>query len=282
MAAASTGERVASPTKGQVDVHGMTHPGKVRVQNEDHFLIASMEKALRVEETSIPEGMLKGLVNASHSFLFCVADGVGGLSGGDRASEAAVRSVARYVNDATRCYYNVPPSEEQRLLDELRAAVLRAHTVLREEEAGTATTLTMAFVAWPRAFIVHVGDSRGYRLRDGRLEQLTTDQTIAQAMVDAGVMSAAEADATQWKHVLASALGSDEATPACFLTDCQWNDVMLLCTDGLTKHVTEQQIGEVLANAEDAESACRRLVELALAGGGRDNVTVVVAHTLTS
>ena len=276
---ATTGEQTAvAPTRAQVDVHGMTHAGRVRVQNEDHFLVASMEKALRVEETSIPETMLKGLVNASHSFLFCVADGVGGLAGGDRASEAAVRAVARYVNDATRCYYNVPPSEEQRLLDELRTAVLRAHTVLREEEAGTATTLTMAFVAWPRAFIVHVGDSRGYRLRGGRLEQLTTDQTIAQAMVDAGVMSSAEADATQWKHVLASALGSDEATPACFLTDCQWDDVMLLCTDGLTKHVEFDEIAAALAVPRPAAETCRALVDLALERGGTDNITVIVGR----
>ena len=281
MTAASTGEHQAAPTQAEVDVHGMTHPGKVRVQNEDHFLIASMEKALRVEEASIPESMLKGLVNASHSYLFCVADGVGGLAGGDRASEAAVRAVARYVNDATRCYYNVPPSEEQRLLDELRTAVLRAHAVLREEEAGTATTLTMAFVAWPRAFVVHVGDSRAYRLRDGRLEQLTTDQTIAQAMVDAGVMSPAEADATQWKHVLASALGSDEATPACFLTDCHRQDIMLLCTDGLTKHVQADEIAAELAIARSAAETCQALVDRALERGGTDNITVIVGRLRT-
>lgn len=266
------------PRRTQVDVFGLTDAGRVRAVNEDHFLVATLHKTLQIEHTSLPAEPLASLTSDSHGYLFLVADGVGGLAGGDRASEAALRAVARYVTDATRCYYHIAAAEEERLLDELRRSVLRAHAMLKEEEAGTATTLTMVFIAWPRAYLVHVGDSRCYRLRDGQLERLTTDQTLAQALIDAGAMSQEQADRTEWKHVLASALGGEEATPATFMADCQWDDVMLLCTDGLTKHVADDEIAAILREPRSAEATCRALVDLALERGGTDNVTVVVGR----
>jgi protein phosphatase len=266
------------PRRSNVDVFGVTHPGRVRAANEDHYLVASLHKMLQVERTSLPAEQVADFTSGSRGYLFLVADGVGGLAGGDRASGAAVRTVARYVATATSCYYDIGPSNEQELLAELRKTVLDAHGELLEQEQGTATTLTMVFIAWPRAYLVHVGDSRCYRLRDGRLELLTTDQTLAQAMVDAGVMTAADADRTEWKHILASALGSQEATPATFMTDCRWDDVMLLCTDGLTKHVTDEEIAGALRREQTSEQTCQGLVDLALERGGSDNVTVIVGR----
>lgn len=266
------------PTRSNIDIFGTTHPGRVRAANEDHFLVASLHKMLQVELTSLPQEQLDGFTSDSRGYVFLVADGVGGLVGGDRASGAALRAVARYVAGATRCYYHVAPGDEALLLDELRRAVMDAHTVLLEQESGTATTLTMVFIAWPRAYVVHVGDSRCYRLRDGQLQQVTTDQTIAQALVDSGVMTAADADRTEWKHILSSALGSQEATPATFMTDCQWEDVMLLCTDGLTKHVTDAEIEAALQRDQTSEQTCRELEALALERGGTDNVTLVVGR----
>ena len=266
------------PTRSNIDIFGTTHPGRVRAANEDHFLVASLHKMLHVEATSLPVDQLDGLVSQSHGYVFLVADGVGGLVGGDRASGSALRAVARYVTGATRCYYHVAPGDENLLLDELRTAVMEAHAVLLEQESGTATTLTMVFIAWPRAYVVHVGDSRCYRLRGGELQQVTTDQTIAQALVDSGVMSRADAERTEWKHILSSALGSQEATPATFMTDCQWEDVMLLCTDGLTKHVSDDEIAAALKRDQTSEQTCRELEALALERGGTDNVTLVVGR----
>jgi protein phosphatase len=266
------------PTRANVDVFGLTHTGRVRAANEDHYLVATLHKTLQVERSSLPPDQLRTFSSGTRGYLFLVADGVGGLAGGDRASGAAVRTVARYVTTATHCYYDVAPGSEEMLLDELRRAVLDAHGVLLDQEAGTATTLTMVFIAWPRAYLVHVGDSRCYRLRDGRLELLTTDQTLAQALVDSGVMSADEAAKTQWKHVLSSALGGQEAMPVTFMTDCQWDDVMLLCTDGLTKHVTDDEIADALRREQTSEETCNGLVSLALERGGTDNVTVVVGR----
>ena len=269
------------PTRANVDIFGLTHVGKVREANEDHYLVASLHKMLQVERTSLPADQIASFTSGSRGYLFLVADGVGGLAGGDRASGAAVHSVARYVTSATACWYDVSQDAEGQLLPELQKAVLGAHDVLLEQESGTATTLTMVFITWPRAYVVHVGDSRCYRLRDGQLELLTTDQTIAQAMVDAGVMTQADADRTEWKHVLASALGGQEATPATFMTDCRWQDVMLLCTDGLTKHVTDDEIGAALKKEQTSEETCNALLGLALERGGTDNVTVVCGRLRT-
>ena len=164
----------------------------------------------------------------------------------------------------------------------LRDAVLVAHRALlamtAEEGRDTASTLTMFASFWPRAFVVHVGDSRVYRYRDGVLDRLTTDQTFAQMMVQAGALTPAGAEKSQLKHVLWSALGSQEAVPEVLVTDVSRRGVIMLCTDGLTTHVTDDEIKEHLARCTSAETCCRSLVDLALARGGKDNVTVVVAR----
>ena len=136
-------------------------------------------------------------------------------------------------------------------------------------------------VVWPRAFIVHVGDSRAYQLRAGKLQQLTRDQTVGAYLMQEHAMSEQQAERGGFNNVLASAVGARDMVPAVSGVELERGDVLLLCTDGLTKHVSEEQISEVLRSEHDAESSCRKLVDLALAGGGRDNVTVVVAHTLT-
>jgi protein phosphatase len=141
-----------------------------------------------------------------------------------------------------------------------------------------ATTLTMVTIYWPRAYVIHVGDSRAYRLRKGVLTQVTKDQTMAQAMVDAGALTQAAAEQSRLKHVLWSALGGKEALPEVTMLDCEWEDVMLLCSDGLTKHVSDDEIRDHLLRGESAEVSCHALVDLALSRGGSDNVTVVIGR----
>jgi protein phosphatase len=134
----------------------------------------------------------------------------------------------------------------------------------------------MAVVIWPRVFLVHVGDSRAYRLRDGELTQLTTDQTMAQQMIDSGEWTRATADASPLKHVLVSALGSSRVDPQIRTLPIERRDVMLLCTDGLTKHVSDDEIREHLLQPRPSETVCHSLIDLALKRGGEDNVTVVM------
>ncbi len=271
------------PHQSDIDVHGQTHRGLVRTENQDHFLIASMEKALRVVTTSLDPGAFNTLTGGSRGYLFCVADGVGS-GDGRRASSTALRAIVQHVTAFANLYAHFDHAEEERFASELRAGVLHGHEVLRQQleadgqKSGLATTLTMVAVLWPHAFLVHVGDSRCYRLRDGRLELLTRDQTLAEALKDDGALTQPEADRSPLKHVLVSALGSTEATPQTSVQECRWEDVMLLCTDGLTKHVSDEEIAAALAGLTDAEQACRDLVALALERGGSDNVTVVIGR----
>ncbi|HXW97699.1 MAG TPA: hypothetical protein VEI47_08945, partial [Gemmatimonadales bacterium] len=114
------------------------------------------------------------------------------------------------------------------------------------------------------------------RLRDGRLELFSKDQTMAQAMVDAGALSPDQAAHSRLNHVLYSALGGTRAEPYTAVTDVRWDDRMLLCTDGVTKHVNEQEIRDALARSTSAEATARELLQLALDRGGSDNTTLVV------
>ena len=161
--------------------------------------------------------------------------------------------------------------------------MIKAHQTLLGAEAGGsdhgATTLTMYAAFWPFAFVLHVGDSRLYRYRDGVFERLTTDQTLAQIMVDSGAMTADAAEHSPLKHVLWSAVGSTEILPEGVVTDCTRRGVVLLCTDGLTKHVSDAEIASHMSRHAPTKRTCQALIDLALSRGGSDNVTVVMGRT---
>ncbi|HEY2852359.1 MAG TPA: protein phosphatase 2C domain-containing protein [Gemmatimonadaceae bacterium] len=269
------------PTVAEVDVFGLTHPGLVRRTNADHFLVASLHRTLHVHATSLG-GDLGPQETESRGFLLLVADGVGGLAGASEGSAKAVTSVAQHLLHATELCSEIAGENESTAVANLRDAVIEAHRTLlasSDEEGQTqASTLTMFASFWPRAFVIHVGDSRAYRYRDGVLERLTTDQTFAQMMVQAGALTPAGAEASHLKHVLWSALGSQEAVPEVLVTDVTRRGVVMLCTDGLTNHVNDDEIREHLATCRSAEACCRSLVNLALERGGQDNVTVVIAR----
>lgn len=272
------------PTRDSIDVFGLSEVGQVRTENQDHFLIASLHKTMNVIQTSLPDDAMGELTSPSRGYVFLVADGVGGMPGGREASRTALNAIVDYVLRAMDLYVQLDPDVEPEFLAELQRSVELSHEAVREagesddERLGMATTLTMVCIRWPRGYLVHVGDSRCYRLRDGILELLTKDQTMAQAMVDAGALSPDQAEQSGLKHVLYSAIGATRADPFTLTTDVRWDDVMLLCSDGVTKHVNDDEIREALLRQGSAESAARELVNLALSRGGTDNTTVVVGR----
>jgi protein phosphatase len=280
----STPSRRSRPIAADIDVFGLTDVGRARSENQDHFLVASLHKLLKVQRTSLPEPSLTDLVSESRGYLFLVADGVSSQPDGHVASGTALKTVAEYVTDFMDLYRRLDVQREKPFLNELARSVERSHAVLRKQapsdgsDESLATTLTMVAVLWPRAYLVQVGDSRCYRLRDGTLELLSQDQTIAQALVDSGALTPEEARKSPFRGILASAIGGPAADPMTVATDCRWDDVLLLCTDGLTRHVSDEEIEVELRGIESAERSCRRLVELALERGGRDNVTVVIGR----
>ena len=284
----SDGHQITAPHDepiAGVDIFGMTHPGKVRTANEDQFFVATLHKSMRVQQTSLDDLSGFARLHDASAFLLVVADGASGMAGARQASTTAVETLAQHIGEMIGCYYNFDVDREEAFLTQLQDAVERAHQqVLKLDpyaDHGPATTLTMVALLWPRAYVVHVGDSRAYYLRGGRLRQLTQDQTFYEQMLDEGTISAQQAEDTglapKLKKVLTSALGA-QITPSAGLIDLQGGDVLLLCTDGLTIHLPDSDIAGILEAGASAEESCRRLVDLTLERGARDNVTVIVGR----
>jgi PPM family protein phosphatase len=274
------------PREDEIDAHGVTHQGKVRKDNQDHFLLGSLRKQLVVRLSSLPDA--EGLRTESERLasLAMVADGVGGAARGEMASRVALHAVTRYVTRAMRCYYGSFADDEEDLTQALEEGARQCHAELlrRGQEdsdvRGMATTLTLYLGVWPRGYLLQVGDSRCYLLRDGELTQVTRDQTMAQEMVDLGVMKAEDAAGTRLAHTLTSSIGGSESHPKVTRFEMNWGHVLLLCSDGLTRHVTDGRITDVLRSMTSARQACETLLQEALEGGGSDNITVVIGRAV--
>jgi protein phosphatase len=272
----------ATAASVRVDASGLTDVGRKRPANEDQFAIVALRKTAEVRQTSLPDPRVFDRLQGPEALVFVVADGVGGRAGGAIASERAVTGLVEYLAGATDCVNQLDTDREHELLEQLERAVRETHRRIHAEGGGRgqgmATTLTMAVLLWPRAYLLHVGDSRAFYLHNGRLRQLTRDQTTGEYMMDAGAWTEEQARNAPAAGALYSAMGGDDLTVAVGLVDLQPGDVLLLCTDGLTRHVADDRIAEVLGRSSDAASACRELVAGALEGGGSDNITVVVAR----
>ena len=273
------------PRDDELDVFGVTHPGKVRKQNQDHFLFATVNPLVVIHGTSLPDRKNLPLQGQRFASLMLVADGVGSGEGGT-ASQLATESIARYVSSTMTCFHSSARGSEREFYDALTTAALQAHDAVRAvaltrpEVRSMATTLTVALFYWPWAYILQVGDSRFYHYWNGELKQVTRDQTIAQDLIDKGVLPKERAADSPFTHVLASAIGGREgASPVVTRLDIRPRGrVMLLCSDGLTKHVTDEQIAEQLEKMESSEQVCRKLLDMALEGGGSDNVTILIGR----
>ena len=274
------------PREDEIDAYGVTHTGKVRKDNQDHFLLCSLRKQLVVRLSSIPDA--DGLLAETERLasLAMVADGVGGAARGETASRVALAAVTKYVARSMRCYYSAAAQDDEELHDALRDSAHQCHAELirrGEEDAdyrGMATTLTLYLSVWPQAYLLQVGDSRCYLLRNGELTQITRDQTMAQEMVDLGIMKAEDAAGTRLAHTLTSSIGGSQTQPTVSRFEMTWGHVLLLCSDGLTRHVSDDRIREVLRSMTSAQQACETLLQEALDGGGTDNITVVVGRAV--
>ena len=272
------------PLNEEIDVFGLTHPGKVRKANQDHFLLASVHKRVDVHLTSLDVGRLP--FGEERLAFFCmVADGVGGGELGEEASRLALEAVMQYVTRSMQCYYQADGREEE-FINALQEAAMQSHAMVRERAAATpevrsmATTLTLLMGVWPWAYLLQVGDSRYYVFREGHLTQVTRDQTMAQELLDQGVFTRTDAFQSKWAHVLSSAIGGQQTAPVVTRMQNDWRNVHLLCSDGLTKHVPDERIAQRLAAMTSAKGACEQLLQDALDGGGSDNVTIIVGRAV--
>lgn len=279
------------PADDELDLFGLTHQGLVRRENQDHFLIGTLHRELAVHGSSLP-AMNQLLLRGERFATFAVvADGVGGVVGGAAASRRAVETIANYIQSTLRCFATANPEHEPAFIEALRGAAIEADAAVRALRTddwdqrggggGPATTLTLTIGVWPRAYVLQVGDSRCYAY-DGTLRRLTRDQTAAQDLVDIGELTPDQAERSPLHHVLTGAIGGRSAEPVVTAVSLQRQAIFLLCSDGLTRHVSDAELAERLAGLRSSEQACRDLLQLALARGGHDNITIVIGRARRS
>jgi serine/threonine protein phosphatase PrpC len=249
----------------QIVSGGVTNVGRVRTNNEDCFRI--------VEPLN----------------LFVLSDGMGGEAHGEIASALAVESVVKHCQetetDPAMTIFGDMPTTWSEKTKRLSSAVHLANQSIYDSaqahptQRGMGATLTAAWIDGQRLSVAHVGDSRAYLLRSGNLQQLTSDHSLVAEQVRRGILTPAEADRSEMQSVLLRALGAHPEIEV----DCEehtlfGNDVLLLCSDGLTRVVTEPEIAGTLQAEPDPAKAAQRLVDLANEQGGADNVTAVVVQ----
>jgi len=279
-----TAKIVPRPALLEVCSHGATHPGQVRLKNEDQFLIAELTKTLCVRQSSLPQRQVQ--FSTERGYLFLVADGMGGHAGGQRASALAVDTIEDFMLNTLKWFFHLKGGEGDHALVEFQTALARADDrILREaglhpELHGMGTTLTMAYSIDPDLFVVHAGDSRCYLFRDRTLYRLTRDHTLVGEMLRQGALEPAQAARHQLRHVITNVIGGTKpgVQVEVHKVKLEPHDVLLLCSDGLTEMVPEQEIAEVLHAEVEPSRACPRLIDRANERGGKDNVTVVVAR----
>jgi serine/threonine protein phosphatase PrpC len=269
----------------RIDVSALSDKGSVREVNEDHFFVARCGRHIATLLTNIPSSDVPTHFEET-GYLMIVADGMGGHAGGEVASRMAIATLINIVLHVPDWILRLDEEHAQKIMERAAVRYRQVHDALQERARldpklrGMGTTMTAALSLGDDLFVAHVGDSRAYLFREGKLQLLTHDQTQAQLMADIGMISQKEAGRHRLRHVLTSALGGTEKNvrvdiQRLKLTD---GDRLLLCTDGLTDMVEDEAIAEALASFESSEEACRRLLDLALENGGKDNVTLVLAR----
>ena len=274
----------------EVDLGAVSNQGLVRESNQDSYLVMKFGRSLENLMTNLDED----LVEQSYSMMgygMLVADGMGGMAAGDVASRLALSKLVELIVDTSDWTLALQRQKDvMAVLERMSDRFFQIDDILRREAdndhslQGMGTTLTVAGALGSDLIIGHVGDSRAYLMDGDKFTQLTTDHTLAQALIDAGVANPDDPASRSMRHVLTAAVGSlgDDVHPQVQRIRLRGGDKLLLCTDGLTEMVDDATIAKVLREAKSAQSACQNLVDLALAGGGTDNVTVVVAHFLSS
>ena len=270
----------------KVDLAAQSHQGHIRTNNEDHYLAVKITRSLETVLSNLDEAVLpKRFDETAYGML--VADGMGGMAAGEIASRAALMRLLELVVQTPDWIMRMDQRENAATV--IRRMTLRFRQIddeLREQGEtnpsvhGMGTTLTVAATLGADLFLSHIGDSRAYLLRGEKLHQLTKDHTLAQALIDAGIAGADDTVTKAMRHVLTAALGTtgeptDPQVQRLHLSD---GDQLLLCTDGLTEMVADNDIAAVLADANSSQAACQALIDLALAGGGKDNITVALAR----
>lgn len=269
----------------QLDCAGVTDVGRSRSKNQDHFLIADLKKSMLVGATSLPLSHQSRLYGGTMGRLLMVADGMGGHAAGERASTLAIDCMVERLLNSMHWCFGLDRDPDDNFIDDLKNLLKLAHEriidegMLHSDQRGMGTTLTMAYVIWPRMYVVHAGDSRCYLFRNGASERLTIDHTLARQLVDSGGLKAEEEATSRWSNVLWNVLGggNGEVTAEVRRVDLQPGDSVLLCSDGLYRYLDDDELMQMMTSGDGAQSICQDFIRAANERGGNDNITAVVA-----
>jgi serine/threonine protein phosphatase PrpC len=270
-----------SPHTITLRVAARSECGPVRANNEDRFLAVRVERITTPVATNIENAKLHFLPQQA-MWALAVADGMGGHAAGEIASTLSLSLLLQFSQQGSRWFVSIG-EEEARVIAARIEGLLQSvdKTIAAEAEDhpawdGMGSTITAAVVIEGCLFLCQVGDSRAYLLRQGRLERLTHDQTLAQELVDSGVLPLEQASSHPTRHILTQALGRGDVTLRVQRFQLEPGDRLILTTDGVTDVLPDARIAE-LTRVADPHTACDQLLEQALAARTRDNVTVVVA-----
>ena len=255
-----------------IEVAGRTDVGRTRKKNEDGFLV--MRLSGDVQDASFAKGEDGARVEGP--VVVAVADGMGGHGGGDVASRVVLESLSRSIAEAAEGFEAAVPVFVHRAQADLDAAAEDA-----PEHPAMGTTLTVLCIESTVATLAHIGDSRAYILRDGTLTQLTEDHTLAEQLRRELDGEEAAGPESPMHHILYNALQAHaDRQVDVDLTELplQSGDVLMLCSDGLTKELSDAEISEILASSNTSAQAAQKLVDDARDRAGTDNITVVVAR----
>jgi len=277
---------ISGSALARVDVWGQSHQGIVRDRNEDHFIVLRFGRFLDALISNLPAADFQDRWSEV-GYGMAVADGLGGHAAGDTASRMAINILIDLVLrtsdwvlrfDTERDVERVIERTRERFLETSRAMAAEAHA--NPELEGFGTTMTLAASVGTDLFLAHIGDSRAYLMRDGELRQLTTDHTHARELVERGIIADESEVIGSLRHCLTRLLGdhAENCQPMVQKLNLASGDTLLLCSDGLTNMVDDREIAAVIGASSSSQTAAQRLVELALDGGGRDNITVIVAR----
>jgi protein phosphatase len=278
--------RPESPSsRVQVDLAGLSDPGKVRPNNEDHFLLIRFGRFFETLQTSLPAEQIPSCFG-DDGYGMAVADGIGGQVAGEEASRLAILTLIELVLTTPDW---ILQAQDAQYAEEIKRRAAERFAKVNQALAGKAqedpklkgfgTTLTVSATVGRKLFLTHIGDSRAYLFRKGSLHQLTCDHTLAGELHALGLLTPSQVATHAFRHALTRCLGSDSHAKAdVHELDLEHGDCILLCSDGLSDMVSTATIAAVLAQDLAAKCLCEELVDLALAAGGRDNVTVLVAR----
>jgi PPM family protein phosphatase len=241
-----------------LETHSLSDTGKIRSNNEDRCAAFS----------------------GNYGHLFIVCDGIGGHSGGEIASELAVEAIKKHFNSLDGII-----NEES----ELRKSIINANEIILDAAKSNpllfemGSTITMLLIKENKAYTANLGDSRIYFSRDGKIIQLTKDHTLVQQLIDKGIIKAKDAKKHPKRNIITRSLGIDKKTnpDTNGPIEIKTNDCFVLCSDGLTNHVGDEEINKIIS-ASNAQEACKELIKLANERGGEDNITVQIVKIHSS